>query len=811
MRKEKLKKEDKRQTRRSQEIRQDTKEIKRDKKEDIKEQKRENKREDRDTQAILSLHRSKDIQRSVTSREKTLPSKKSKEKPDKFDKPNDKEKDKRQVARAHSTNVSEKKHKKEKRSSKTIKKREVESTEKMKRSTSYEWKEEEEDTKRNTVNMGSIPRSDSNNALEKAASGSIGRKRATTMARGSGNERTASTAKNFIDGWLDLLKKAPPPPPSTSVPNANPNASPESTAADLEEQATARRLRRAATLNLKGLKMRPGVTPENAQGEGMPVEFNSLQNKHILNMQTKHDSHVDELKKTIKQHADEAHVLKEQMEKHKQGDSDFKKQVQQQRHEHEQNAKSWAEKEKELLTQIKELKEEVATFTEKLEHKTQEAAETKVELDKTIQKLEENQKSFKEEREEWQSFRTKLEEEKLQLAEDKQRREDEERERRRKERAEKEKDKQQVIAKIQTKKEQENWQQRAQQGSDRRLQVLLPDQKKQQEEWSKKEQKLRAEYRAKQRDTLMQLSEAENELWKTQQNFRMQKQQLDQRDQELFLLKRELFIVREKLSETEEELATTKYTLNEALLEYNQDKAFFIEHTAALEEELHDETIQKEQLLKVKAELERQVKNYEFHFQKKDEVEEDEILNPKFHAISLEVQWTRQEKRKIDKELDKLRDQLENIWPERDFYLKELQDELPEQMAKLKNLDEEDRDDILFELEDLVKDLTKSGISIHSKLRIMIALLKEKADPGIIRELSIIVRRCADEGDLHPLEHPEMLIRFSYFDVARSESTVLFREALLTRLALLRMAKMRDRYQDITDAQICILEGDEYE
>eukprot|EP01121_Diplochlamys_sp_Union-15-3_P016113 TRINITY_DN5427_c0_g1_i3.p1 TRINITY_DN5427_c0_g1~~TRINITY_DN5427_c0_g1_i3.p1 ORF type:complete len:135 (-),score=18.92 TRINITY_DN5427_c0_g1_i3:4-408(-) len=133
-------------------------------------------------------------------------------------------------------------------------------------------------------------------------------------------------------------------------------------------------------------------------------------------------------------------------------------------------------------------------------------------------------------------------------------------------------------------------------------------------------------------------------------------------------------------------------------------------------------------------------------------------------------------------------------------------------MASLKEIEnEDDRDDLLYELEDLLKALTHSSVDTYSKLRIMIALVKERCDPGVIREIATLTTRLIeDDQSLHILQTPEMQIRWSYFDCYR-DPDLKFKDALLIRLAQLRMSKMRDRYNDITDAQIHILEGDDHE
>ncbi len=78
---------------------------------------------------------------------------------------------------------------------------------------------------------------------------------------------------------------------------------------------------------------------------------------------------------------------------------------------------------------------------------------------------------------------------------------------------------------------------------------------------------------------------------------------------------KELEETKEKLKETEEELATTKRTLEETRTESAAMKVSFEKVISDLEEELYDETIQKERLLKVKAELEAEVASLRWYFQ----------------------------------------------------------------------------------------------------------------------------------------------------------------------------------------------------
>eukprot|EP01120_Amphizonella_sp_Union-15-10_P004925 TRINITY_DN15688_c0_g1_i1.p1 TRINITY_DN15688_c0_g1~~TRINITY_DN15688_c0_g1_i1.p1 ORF type:complete len:861 (-),score=228.20 TRINITY_DN15688_c0_g1_i1:70-2403(-) len=574
-------------------------------------------------------------------------------------------------------------------------------------------------------------------------------------ARGTGS-------RDFFNGMLELLNQNPPTAPEPPAMEATSPAPPR-------QLVVARGNRRTALL-------RDGT--EDVEGG-----FNSLQNQKIRSMQAHFDVQVEDFKKTIKSNEEEISQLKDQLARRKRSDLEFRKKMDEEREEWEKKGLEWEEKEKILTSQLQEATEKLSTLEEKFENKKREVKETENELQKTMQRVEQMEGNLKTEREE----RVRREEE------DKRNRElDDQREGR---------------DPLKSKKE-ENWVQKAQESSARRSTVLLPEQKKLNEQWLEKEKKLRTEFRSKQRDTLLQLSEKENELWKTQQNLRMHKQKDDMMEQEIYHLKRELFTIREKFTKTEEELSVAKRSLHQVMKEFNREKSFFIEQTAALEEEIYDETRQKEELLKSNAELEHMVKNYEYHFQKKEENEEE---SPKLEFISMEVHWYQKSQKRIEDEIQKLKEFFLKIWPERDFYLQELRDELQRQMALLKELDEEDRDDILFEIEDLVKKLTLSPITTAGKLRILVALLKEKVDPGIIREMSRIVEIWTkDDGGLHALEEPENLIRFAYVDCARDD-VLTFKNALLNRLAKMRMAKMRDRYVDITDAQIHILEGDEYD
>lgn len=92
--------------------------------------------------------------------------------------------------------------------------------------------------------------------------------------------------------------------------------------------------------------------------------------------------------------------------------------------------------------------------------------------------------------------------------------------------------------------------------------------------------------------------------------------------------------------------------------------------------------------------------------------------------------------------------------------------ELQEALQKaLTELPDDFRDDLSFELEDLMKFMTQAGIRTKTKLQIFVALVENRCDAGIVREVANIALDQV-EGKVHIMESPEMLIKWAYRDAA---------------------------------------------
>jgi len=85
--------------------------------------------------------------------------------------------------------------------------------------------------------------------------------------------------------------------------------------------------------------------------------------------------------------------------------------------------------------------------------------------------------------------------------------------------------------------------------------------------------------------------------------------------------------------------------------------------------------------------------------------------------------------------------------------------------AALGELDSDYRDDLSFELEDLMKFMSQAGIKTKTKLQIFVALVENKCDAGIVRELASVALDQV-EKKIHMMETPEMLIKWAYKDSA---------------------------------------------
>lgn len=256
-----------------------------------------------------------------------------------------------------------------------------------------------------------------------------------------------------------------------------------------------------------------------------------------------------------------------------------------------------------------------------------------------------------------------------------------------------------------------------------------------------------------------------------------------------------------KLKQTEEELETYKNLLEETREKLVQQQKLFTTEVQALEKEIYEETSAREKLLRQKSDLEEENDTLLSYFVPSTQVNDD--AKPKRRTFTFD--FVTERRKVIEEELEELRKNNITSKMKHRRDIKEMQESLKESLAALPD---EFREDLSFELEDLMKAMTMAGFKTKEKLFIFVSLVENQCDPGIVRELANITLEM-EEGNTHIMESPESLITICLREsVLNQEDPKAFRNALLLTLARMRARKTK---KDLEYCKIVILEGGEYD
>lgn len=256
-----------------------------------------------------------------------------------------------------------------------------------------------------------------------------------------------------------------------------------------------------------------------------------------------------------------------------------------------------------------------------------------------------------------------------------------------------------------------------------------------------------------------------------------------------------------KLAQTEEELANYKTLLEEAREELVQKQKTFTTEIQALEKEIHEEASAREKLLRQKSDLEEENDILLSYFIPSTQVNDD--AKPKRRTFTFD--FVTERRKVIEEELEELRKNNLSQKMKHQRNIKEMQESLKENLAALPD---DLREDLSFELEDLMKAMTMVGLKTKEKLFIFVTLVENQCDPGIVRELANLTLDM-EEGDAHIMETPESLVTICLREsLLNTEDPKAFRNALLLSLARIRSRKTK---KDIEYCKIVILEGGEYD
>jgi len=257
------------------------------------------------------------------------------------------------------------------------------------------------------------------------------------------------------------------------------------------------------------------------------------------------------------------------------------------------------------------------------------------------------------------------------------------------------------------------------------------------------------------------------------------------------------------------ELEETTANLKLALLKLADTEMELGERQSQLEQELYDQTTVAERLQKENAILKKEVENFLWYF-KRPEGDETLLYSQPIHTLSREREFYHERQRRTIQELDKLEDRFLKGMPQ-NCSAGEKSRRLKQALQAIAEEDEELKEEVAFELEDLMGLMTgEADFDTDTKLTIMMTLLEQKVEPGIIREMTNVTMDWVKGA--HFIEAPDQIINFAWRDTGR-DSTLNFKDCLLERLAVLRVKKWRGNRtmggNPLKAAKECILLGEE--
>jgi chromosome segregation ATPase len=247
-----------------------------------------------------------------------------------------------------------------------------------------------------------------------------------------------------------------------------------------------------------------------------------------------------------------------------------------------------------------------------------------------------------------------------------------------------------------------------------------------------------------------------------------------------------------KLSETEALRADTQQSQEETHLDFEIAKKDLQLEIHTLESEIYDQTEQREYLVKLNAELLKEVQDLRWYFKpqrEKGEVESRIYGTREFDEIAKQASMRETEIENIKKEVSATN--IEHEWKTKS--MPELKKELDK---TLQEMDPDMRGDILFELKDLTEAMKNQLFNQRRILAIVNILAKHEVYPGAIRELSVLTKM---NDELHVMQRPEMLLKICHREFTREPDEKTFRRRLLEKLIEMRMKRTNRTYQQAED------------
>jgi len=211
-----------------------------------------------------------------------------------------------------------------------------------------------------------------------------------------------------------------------------------------------------------------------------------------------------------------------------------------------------------------------------------------------------------------------------------------------------------------------------------------------------------------------------------------------------------------------------------------------------LESEIYDQTEQRESLIKLNAELLKELQDLRWYFKpqrEKGEVESRVYGTREFDEIA-------KQKGQRESEIENIKKEVSATNIEHEWKTKTMQDLKKELDKTLQEMDPDTRGDILFELKDLTEAMKNQLFNQRRILAIVNMLAKHEVYPGAIRELAVLTKM---NEELHVMQRPEMLLKITHREWTRDPETKTFRRRLLEKIVEMRVKRTNRSYQQAED------------
>eukprot|EP01125_Pyxidicula_operculata_P019937 TRINITY_DN725_c4_g1_i1.p1 TRINITY_DN725_c4_g1~~TRINITY_DN725_c4_g1_i1.p1 ORF type:complete len:811 (+),score=265.10 TRINITY_DN725_c4_g1_i1:949-3381(+) len=249
---------------------------------------------------------------------------------------------------------------------------------------------------------------------------------------------------------------------------------------------------------------------------------------------------------------------------------------------------------------------------------------------------------------------------------------------------------------------------------------------------------------------------------------------------------------RDKLNESESSLKNYQQMVDETNAEFKETRKDVDLEIHTSEAEIYYQTEEYEELLKANAQLTAHLNSLHWYFKPMSEktVQENKWYRKTGHNFLEEIYEGRK------KELEDILDDLHTS----DIDHKQ-QDLSAEDFKKnldrfLRQMDQEEKNDLLWEMKDFTLQMTKALFKQRTILQIIALLAEHQVYPGAIRELTEITKNINHQ---HFLNRTDTLLKNTYSEWTRDPDTKSFRRRLMDKLVYMRMKRTGKSFEQSED------------